>query len=198
MPLRLQPLPLNNACAISATLALQPHLDQALVVEVFRKHGYCERTGTPGYATVDAFIELGIQFEEVQGRPLTKTVREFCRRYPAGAFYVVVPGHALAVINGVPLDPYYGRVRARSVVLSAKRILSNVDMVCDQAPRRTDKVVLLVNHNPSSRGTCYSWPFVGASGSPFHTVGEILGSCAYTLADLQWDLKAGYISLQRG
>lgn len=71
----------------------------------------------------------GVRNSKVKYGPYTKTNRislgEFCKRHPEGRYYVLVRGHALAVIGGIVHDCWH---KPRRQVTGAWRVYLNSEL----------------------------------------------------------------------
>lgn len=191
---------IGNACALSALKALRSDLEDSLIIETFRKHGFHSK-GIPHGAEKKVLRELGIGYIETELREDHQiTLFRFCQDHPEGSFMVHTRKHYQAVINGIPVDPYFGRPKMRATVDSFIRILDPVPII--PAKKRvlsTDRIRLVSKTNPkhhesSAYARYYEMARLVEGG--VRTVRDILTKTGYTRADLNNDLAKGHIAVE--
>ena len=115
----------NNDCTVIA-LAAAAKIPYHAAHAMFKK--FCSRRPNNGVAwnfvgRLDKILPINMEPMEFKcrGKQHNITLNQFCKRYPKGRFYVLVAGHALAIVDGVIHDHSY---KPRRHVIKAYRILS--------------------------------------------------------------------------
>lgn len=115
----------NNDCTVVA-LAASVGMEYQEAHEHIRVK--CQRSPNAGVswrfmANLDMFNFAGNEMHRMEfkcrGKEHNITLNQFCKRYPKGRFYVLVKGHALAVVDGVIHDHSY---KPRRHVLMAYKV----------------------------------------------------------------------------
>jgi len=208
----------NNACALSAVSIVREDLDEKLILDTFTKHGYKPSSGSHQHTIEKALRELGVEYtshnkELMHGRfssGKAPTTAEFARTTGAkGAWYVCTRHHAFNIIDGIPVDPYYGKPQLRGRIVLAylieNPVINGYSPVPEQleAIKASDTAIKLVvgphakNHG-SLRHRKYSelWRTTEA-GKILVTVERATKEFGYTRTDIAWDIKKGHIRVVR-
>lgn len=199
------------ACALAATKIVRDDISEERILEVFTKFGYRDTTGTPTSGIRNSLHALDIHFvgrllpERSNSRSWAArfpTVAEVCRFTAAkGVFYACTRTHAFAIVNGVPIDYYYGRPMSRARVIHLWEITNPVvkpvlpvEEQLEAIKSDSTRVRLVVSpaakNLGSKRHIQYSllWELYR---NEIPTVGMLRRY--YSRTDIAWDVKKGHI-----
>lgn len=194
----------NNNCTLVAVKEVT-QMDDAVILEAFKRHGYVENKGMKHDAWTTAASELGMQLEVIRtelnwyadGRYGYMTLGQFIKANPVGVFFISVSRHAFVVRDGKVVDHNQRyRLGLRREVRRAKRVL-NAPAI---AAKETGGYVK-VNIQPrfAKRVGTASWQrylnmtlFLAHNATA--TPEEIFANTDYTKADFAHDIKKGLIS----
>lgn len=212
---------LPSACALSATSVVREDIPPEKIHAVFSRNGFRTNHGSTLVTISESFKELGIEYEDMRVEARKHTLGEFCREVGTeGVLFVCSVRHAFCVIEGVPVDPYYGKPQMRSRVTSAWRIKNPVvsgyrpleDQLRAVENDRT-LIQLLASASAKRSGSNRYWNYLAlfdiARELPGHhpkeckghssrtrqltlTVGQAIAA-GYSRTDIRWDLKKGHM-----
>lgn len=206
----------NNACALSAVSIAREDLDEKLIFETFTKHGYKPTSGSHQFTIERSLRELGVEFTSFNKELMhkrfkgeTPTTAEFARTIGSeGVWYVCTRHHAFNVVDGIPVDPYYGKPQLRGRIVLAYRIenpvINGYRPVKEQLEdiKNRDAVIKLVvgphakNHG-SARHRKYSQLWAATDSGKMLTHVSAAAQLGYTRTDIAWDIKKGHIRVVR-
>lgn len=128
--------PRGGNCALEATWQVRCDLSIEAITEAYKATGkYTKRGGVRFGAWDEVFEAFGIQTRRVNTHKKSytakfMTVSQFARANPVGVFYILIRGHALAIINGRVVDPNLtsggGKPKMKARVIEALMIVNPV------------------------------------------------------------------------
>lgn len=174
-----------------------------------------------GYRGDGMFSDTGLaaaQFLGVEHGPLRGlfwprwSLAEFCRQKSKGVFFVFTRDHVLVVRDGVIVDPNYRRRAARRRVWCYARVLNARSVAKPDLTRATEVRFTASTYDVRKRGTESNWRRYTAERYVYERarvpmclttprrdwvpIATLLAHSEWTMADLRWDLKHGWVEIR--
>lgn len=186
----------NNNCTLVAVREFSDATEDQILA-AFRANDFIANRGMYHHKWIKAATDLGLRVSKLSYQQINgMTVAAFCKKFNEGDFFVTISGHALNIRDGRVIDTNTGgkaraRVRTAELVHNAKPAESGERFVMERFPGWSKSAA------KNRRRDAYHWAaeYSRNNDRRLPTADEVVSNTSYSKADLNWDVKRGFVTL---